>query len=457
MTLCRELEQWPFPPDIMQNKTSAVAKLRYDNEYHSGRLFWVLRIIASQLHGPARCKEIGILGVATVAFLAIGAVLLMLALHPVTTYPLSLMLLSRFYYGKAFVRPSRGLEAVSKPTLAICMSAYNEELVIADKVEALIAAARRYGNATVHVFADAPSDATADILKRYADRIDLVVSHVREGKTAGMNRLVARTESDLLLFTDANVVSEADSIEHLAAAFADPEVGCASARLVYNNPVESAASKTGASYWAVEEAIKAIESETTGLIGVDGAMFMMRRSLYRAPSPMLIDDLTLSLTVLIEGARLVSVPDAVVYERSAISNREEFLRKQRIACQAMNVHRSLWPQLKKLPPLKLYAYVSHRLLKWLTPFLVLFGALALIIAGALSLGLSNMVVGLMCLAVVVLIGERLHVSPLPLLFSVATNLTGVGLGVLQSIFMNKSYVAWDPAISVRQGVGVEKG
>ena len=58
-------------------------------------------------------------------------------------------------------------------------------------------------------------------------------------------------------------------------------------------------------------------------------------------------------------------------ERSASSWREEYRRKVRIACQAWNVHRALWPELKRAPPLKLYGYVSHRLLKWLLPYTLL--------------------------------------------------------------------------------------
>lgn len=341
----------------------------------------------------------------------------------------------------------------TRPSVAICLSAYNEERVIAQKIETLIAMAARYGNATIHVYADAPADGTVAILKNYADRIDLVIGEARRGKTFGMNTLVARSSSELILFTDANVVSDTDALEKLVAPFADASIGCASAKLIYSNSDESVASKTGASYWAIEESIKAIETRTVGLIGVDGAMFMLRRSLHEPPASNLIDDLTLSLGVLVRGARLVTVADVLVYERSAVKNMEEYARKKRIACQAMNVHRIMWPRLKAMPFPKLYAYVSHRLLKWLTPFLLLGFGFALLILGARHLDPITMIGLIVSGIIIVAAGIALRIKPFKMIASAAISLAGVGMGILEALFSRQDYVVWDPALSVRSDQG----
>jgi cellulose synthase/poly-beta-1,6-N-acetylglucosamine synthase-like glycosyltransferase len=376
--------------------------------------------------------------------MVVAAMLLACAVHPLLTYPLSL----RLFVRARPVMPAAALPSPA-PSLAICMCAYNEQDVIAAKVERLIEVAAAYGPATIHVYADSPQDGTVAILERYADRIDLVVGAERAGKTFGMNLLVARSRSDYILFTDANVESQVDVAIRLARWLADPSVGCATARLIYSNSDETATAALGSGYWQREEQIKRIESDRMGLIGCDGAMFMMRRALHRAPPPHLIDDLFLSLTILIAGKRIISADDVEVYERSATGANEEKRRKQRIACQALNVHRAMWPQLRRMRFLPLYAYVSHRPMKWLMPFFVAGAALCAALGFALAAGWA--VTGALALlaAVLLVIGEKTQAKPLSLASSAVLSLYGVGVGVIESVFMGKTYTVWDPALSVR--------
>jgi cellulose synthase/poly-beta-1,6-N-acetylglucosamine synthase-like glycosyltransferase len=373
-----------------------------------------------------------------------GIILTLFAAHPFITYPLSL----RFF--KPVEKSVADLmTGPYRPKVAICMSAYKEVSVIEAKMERLLAMAAHYGNASIHVYADAPDDGTSDILRRYADRVDLIISTERTGKTVGMNLLVERTQSDLLLFTDANVVHDAEILEDFIRPLTDLKVGCVSARLVYSNSDESAAAATGAAYWSMEEWIKGIESDSIGLIGVDGAMFALRRSLYVAPPPYLIDDLYLSLIVLISGQKLVSVADVTVYERSATAPEEEFQRKRRIACQAINVNRALWPQLWRMGGSRLYGYVSHRIIKWLTPFL-LSGAAACFL-GAIGLYFGGGVAAILALigTAILLVGLLTGIQPFSTIWAAVISLAGVALGVIDSVFGKKTYTVWQPAASVR--------
>jgi cellulose synthase/poly-beta-1,6-N-acetylglucosamine synthase-like glycosyltransferase len=369
---------------------------------------------------------IGVYAIATALFLV-------LAVHPFVIYPWTLRFFPR--------RPSAPASRIGtdRPALAICMSAYNEARSIRRRMELLIEAADAYGPATIHVYADGPRDGS----------IDLVVSEERKGKTYGMNLLVTRSAAELLMFTDANVLHDVDVIAPMVAPFADPAVGCVSARLVYSNPDDSPAAATGAAYWRKEEAIKAVESETVGLIGVDGAMFVLRRELHRAPPPHLIDDLYLSLVVLAQGKRLLSSPDALVYERSATEAEEELVRKRRIACQAINVHRALWPQLRRLPWPAFYGYASHRMLKWMTPFLLLGAAVSALPLAVALFGLE-IVLGVACAGTVALVaGQALRFGPAQRVVAALLSLLGVALGVVDSVWGGKTYAVWQPAESVR--------
>lgn len=373
----------------------------------------------------------------------IGLVCAFLALHSIAFYPLSLLLVRGRKPGSLPSPPS------SPASLAICMSAYNEEKVIEGKMERLLEVARAYGPATVHVYCDAPTDGTAAILARYSDRADIVFGQERRGKTFGMNLLVERSDSELLLFTDANVESDVDVALKLAEPLVDPMIGCTTAKLVYSNRQETATAKLGAAYWAMEEAIKRLESRSVGLIGCDGAMFMMRRSLHVTPPPHLIDDLYLSLSILIAGSRIVSVDHVEVFERSATQASEEGRRKQRIACQAWNVHRALWPQLRKLPLFPLYAYVSHRPMKWLMPFFVAGAVCFFTLTIALAFGALAGIAAMVGLIIAYFLGAMVPVPPFSLLYTAVRSLTGVAMGAYESFIMGQTYTIWNPAMSVR--------
>ena len=129
---------------------------------------------------------------------ALAGAFFLLAIHTYTFYPITLALM-----------PRRRLKAAApgwrRPTVAICMSAFNEERVIVAKIEGLIALATAYGPARVHVFVDGATDRTAELLEPYKDQINIVVSAERRGKTAGVKLLAAQTDTELLAFTDANV------------------------------------------------------------------------------------------------------------------------------------------------------------------------------------------------------------------------------------------------------------
>lgn len=370
-----------------------------------------------------------------------------LGLHPFVTYPLSLLLFPR----KRIMMAGGAPEAMPLyPSIAICMSVFNEERVITAKMDGLLAMTAAYlGRVSIHIYVDGPTDDTPRLLMSYANRADIVFSTDRRGKTWGMGQLVARSQSELLLFTDANVISGLDALTGLAAPFADQAVGLASARLRYNNPQESATSRGGAAYWELEERIKQVESETIGLVGVDGAMFMIRRSLYRTPPPQLIDDLFVSLSVLIEGSRIISVDSVIVYERSAALVREEFTRKKRISCQAWNVHRALWPQLRSMPMARLYGYLSHRVLKWMTPLVAVVAVAAYFAVLAGLIGMIHAALVFMLGIALLAIGNMLGFAPAALALSMLYSLAGVGIGLFESMFSRQTYTTWKPADSVR--------
>lgn len=367
-----------------------------------------------------------------------------LTLHPFVFYPASLFALRSLGFRLPQVRDG------DPDTLSysICIPAYNEEAGIVGKVENTLKAASGVRRCQILVYVDGPGDRTAELLEPYRDRIDVVVGAVRAGKSHGLNVLCERATGDILVFTDANVRLDEEAIRRLGARFAaDPNIGCVTGNLIYDNASANEIAGTNTLYWRLEEAIKQIESDVVGVVGADGSLFAVRRSV-RVPVPEdLIDDFYLSMRVLLAGHRIIRAEDAIAYEHSATYADDEFRRKIRIACQAFNIHRVIWRDVAKRPFL-FYCYVSHRLLKWLVIFDLTAAVLSFLVAAALIVHPGSVAV-VTALAVAALwVAWRLHFGPARRLVAILGAFVGVGWGVLLSL-RGERFKTWQPTPSAR--------
>jgi cellulose synthase/poly-beta-1,6-N-acetylglucosamine synthase-like glycosyltransferase len=384
----------------------------------------------------------------TLILIVVGVVCLLVALHPFVTYPLSLLLLRGRGRKAAKLRaPEQQPEALS---FAICMCAYNEERVIEAKMRNLLELRAREPGLQILVYVDASNDRTAELLKRYESVIDLHVSRERYGKTHGMNLLSARANADVLVFTDANVMLDLECIADLRRHFADPSIGCVCGNLNYTNAGASVTASSGSLYWRFEEAVKRLESATGSMMGADGSLFAIRRELRRVPPDHIIDDMYVSLMTLVDGYRVVQARDVRAYEESVTNSSEEFSRKVRIACQAFNVHRLIWPQIKRTDALTRYKYISHKLIRWLSIYFLAASALAFLFA-FISAGYPWIALGLLILAALAgVLGHALNVKPFSQIVDVLVALAGAGLGVWRSV-RGERFQTWTPANSIRGG------
>jgi cellulose synthase/poly-beta-1,6-N-acetylglucosamine synthase-like glycosyltransferase len=217
--------------------------------------------------------------------------------------------------------------------------------------------------------------------------------------------------------------------------------------LRYTAP-QGATAATGSLYWRLEEHIKSLESATGSVMGADGSIFAIRRALHRAPPPDLIDDMFVSLSVLCAGARVVHVPDAVAFEEAVSQPAEEFRRKIRIACQAFNVNRVLWPALMALPALDRYKYISHKLLRWFSIYLLAASALCVFFT-VLAVGdvalIGAMVSGAIAAGFVLWLTDRGVIGKIR---EILAAMIATGIGVARSL-QGQRFQTWTPPASAR--------
>ena len=381
---------------------------------------------------------------AGLSLLLVSLVFWMLAFHPFITYPISLLIFS----GRLRNVPVQNATS-AHPTISICTCAYNESKIIEMKIKNLLALKERYPAVEILIYVDAASDGTQEIVSNYQGQISLILGETRQGKTHGMNRLVAESSGEIVVFTDANVMLDLNSLARIAAHFSVPDVGCICGNLIYTNSSSSTTASTGSMYWRLEQFIKQRESIEGAVMGADGSLFAVRRSLHRPPPDDIIDDMYVSFQVLCQGARVIQVDDVVAYEESVTAAREEYRRKIRIACQAFNVHRLIWKDIRAaFSSWQIYMYVSHKFLRWLSFYFMVLGGTALL-AGLIFIGQWRFAAGLGVGSVAgIWIGSRWRIPVLSPAINVLSALAGTSIGVWSSM-RGERYQTWQPALSIR--------
>ncbi len=375
-----------------------------------------------------------------------------LFLYPYIVYPILLYVLPKHQSEKKSSRDKatvRGEDVEIKCSLLFC--AYNEVQSLPKKIKNIRELKLKMPGLQVLAYSDCSDDGTNELLKEASDLLTPVFGTERLGKVLGMRKLVSMAESEVLIFTDANVTVEPDSLPRLIAYFDDPEVGAVAGTLLYDAENQerslndgSVVAQVGGVYWRLEEYIKRLESRSGSMMGTDGALFARRRDGYPDIPSDLVDDMCVSMEVIFKGLRCISAPDVYGYEESVQNSKEEFRRKRRIACGSYSTYRHMRGQLKNMSLLNKFKFVSHKLLRWWGAFFILAGGLSFL-AFMVSIGLWKLGVSIVCIGCAVFyLGIRKEIGPIQTIYEILAAVTATGLGVLESMF-GMTYSTWNPA------------
>jgi cellulose synthase/poly-beta-1,6-N-acetylglucosamine synthase-like glycosyltransferase len=266
-------------------------------------------------------------------------------------YPWAVMLLAR-------IAPRPVTSADIEPTVAVVVASYNEERVIAQRVENLLALDYPADKLQIVVSSDASSDRTEEIADQY-DGVK-VIRNARGGKVAAQDRAVRETESDVVAFSDANATWSKDALRQLVRPFADPDVAyvCGQLKIL----AADGSNKEGV-YWRYEMLQRGAESALGSVTGGNGSIYAVRRSDYVEVDPRFGHDLSLPYLMVQNGRRAVYEPDAHAWEKPTPTNESEYRRKVRMFehCWLIVLRGKM---MRRLGPLYALEIVSHRLLRY---------------------------------------------------------------------------------------------
>ncbi|MGH3132235.1 MAG: glycosyltransferase family 2 protein [Gaiellaceae bacterium] len=270
-------------------------------------------------------------------------------------YPVAMALLAR-------LRPRPVEREDVTPSVALVVSAHDEEAVIGRRVENLLALDYPAEKLQIVVASDGSTDATDEIVEEIAAREPRVtlLRCPREGKVAAQHRSVRETESDVLAFTDANTEWKPDALRTLVRNLADPEVGYVCGQLRLESP--DGANLEGL-YWRYEVWVREQESATGSITAGNGAIYAVRREMYVEDDPKFGHDLGFPYLMEQAGRRAVYDPAAVAVEKPASETEDEYGRKVRTIARAWG-HIVTGRMFRPTRPLYLAELVSHRVLRY---------------------------------------------------------------------------------------------
>jgi len=358
-------------------------------------------------------------------------------------YPLLLSALARLIgRGQARAEPE-----AAAPPVSLIIAAYDEGASIAAKVADALALDYPRERLEVIVASDGSADATVAQARRAG--ADVVLDLPRGGKIRAQDAAVARARGELVAFSDANARWEPGALRTLVGAFADPRVGyaCGQVRFVHD-PNQTGTNQEGL-YWRYEMALRGLESRLGSITAGNGAIYATRRESYIEVDPIMGHDLSFPFNMVKRGWRAVYVPAARATERMVPSLEGEFARKRRMMSHT-------WPIVLRggllsprgYTPLYALMIASHRVLRYVAPFLHLVAlALSALLAAEHPVYLLILVAQLALLAAA-LLGGVVHWRPLLVARYYVLSSASVAAG-LWDWLRHGTPAGWEPAEGTR--------
>jgi poly-beta-1,6-N-acetyl-D-glucosamine synthase len=309
---------------------------------------------------------------------AVALLTLALLAYTYLGYPIVIGVLARLVP----VRPATpaAQSGAALPFVSVCLPVFNGAKLLPAKVQSLLAQDYPPERLEILIYCDGCSDDSEAVSRALAaapdagGRIRVFAEPARRGKPVALNTLALAAKGELLLLNDVRQPLSASAARALAAALADPGVGCATGNLVLAGGAPSGV------YWRYENWIRRQESRFRGVVGMTGAIAMMRRADHEPlPDALILDDVWIPTRLGLRGKRVAAVPEAQAFD-TAFQDDDEFRRKVRTLAGNYQLF-GLVPAL--LDPTKnpfWFETVSHKVMRLLAPWLM--AALAVSAAAA---------------------------------------------------------------------------
>ena len=287
-------------------------------------------------------------------------------------YPLLVFALSR-------LRPLRTTKAANVEPISVVLVGYNEAARLPAKIASVLASDDAHLIRELIIASDGSTDETSAVITALDDpRVQLISFPNRRGKPSVLNEVIPRCHSEVVVLMDARQELDRRAIAELAVNFADESVGVVSGELVFRSEGDITTVSQGIGiYWRYEKFIRKCEGRFRSVPGATGALYALRRSLFRPiPEQTILDDVVIPMQAVAAGYRCLFEPAAIAFDHPSDSTTKESIRKRRTVAGAAQliVNHPAWLLPWRNPIW--FEFVSHKLLRLVSPLLLLVAAVA---------------------------------------------------------------------------------
>ncbi|MGN7989433.1 glycosyltransferase family 2 protein [Pedobacter sp. 22226] len=305
---------------------------------------------------------------------------LFIVMYTFVGYGLLLYILIRIK--RFFTRPKKFLTDAALPTVTLLVAAWNEELIIGDKIKNTLLLDYPKELLQIIFITDGSTDLTPDLIYPHKE-IVLMHNGARHGKMAAIKRAMPGVTGEIIVFSDANTFLNQQALRELVKHYQNEKVGAVAGekRILVNQHADASSAGEGF-YWKYESRLKKWDYELYSNVGAAGELFSIRASLYEpVESDTIIDDHMIAMRIAEKGYLIAYEPAAYASETASANTAEELKRKIRIAAGGIqSIFRLKVAANPFRYPLLTFQYLSHRVLRWtITPFLLVLALLANII------------------------------------------------------------------------------
>ncbi len=280
--------------------------------------------------------------------------------YTIAGYPLMLVVVAR-------LRNRVHRRSAIQPSVSIIVPVHNEALTLHKKITNTLELDYPAEKLEIIFVSDGSTDDSVSMIRSFANRgIKLVELEEPKGKHFAQMMARDAASGEILVFTDAGVLLDRDSLHKLVANFADPTVGCVSSE---DRIITSHGSSGEGTYVGLEMRLRRLETLAGSVVSASGSYFAARSSLCDLWHPEQSSDFFVPLHAAERHLRSIVDPECIGYYGVTRKGKAEFHRKVRTIVHGLHVaffHRQLLNPFKY--PVFAWQLISHKLFRWMLPF-----------------------------------------------------------------------------------------
>ena len=277
--------------------------------------------------------------------------------------------------------------------VSIVIAAYNEEEYIFDKLDFLLSEEEWIPGSEVIVVSAGSTDKTNSILEEFAldERVTLVIIKEHLTKPLALNRGVAISKNELIVFSDCRQTLSKGAVKVIVSFFVQPDIGAVNATL--------SDTKYGGKTSLLRKISNIIclsESCKGSSLNLHGAFYAQRKELFKPfPTHLIHDDLFSLVNTVAQKKRLIQTDKVLVFD-VPLSSYYERTRIERLVKGLLSFATQHWNLIRQLSlPYKI-RFLFYKYLKLFFPMFVLLGSVPLIYLVSAWIGWK------MCLSLILL-------------------------------------------------------